>query len=193
MCIDMPICWTRPRGRDTRNPYSLPLWWDCYILSCSAFMQLHFGKITQKNNHPVVFRMALSCFSFVHHHSYGANLMVNCEIGVGEVVTVSYYIDMIKWWHVISGILLLLLLSHPIPIWNSKKVVFAVMTGGSSLGFALPELQTLAAAIGSAGVIHAILDRVSVSTLPVKQANRVTQHCHSSASYSIKLEITISC
>ena len=44
-----------------------------------------------------------------------------------------------------------------------NKVFFAIINGSLSLGYALPELQTFATALGSATAIYAILDRVSFS------------------------------
>ena len=97
------------------------------------------------------------------HHRYGSTLLANCELGSGELVTVSYYWHMILW-HATAWLCRLLWLS--LFLGSSEKienqVFFAVIIGSTALGNSLPEFQTFAAALGSATSIYAVLDRVSV-------------------------------
>ena len=55
-------------------------------------------------------------------------LLIDCELGAGDIVT----------------------------------VLLSILIGSFSLGTALPELETFAAALGSATVIFEIIDRVSI-------------------------------
>lgn len=88
-------------------------------------MVLHFGwyihVVPNKYFH-------WSFISLIICSRYGSVLLIDCELGAGDIVT----------------------------------VLLSILTGSFSLGTALPELETFAAALGSATVVFEIIDRVSI-------------------------------